>query len=77
MVPIVDLVAAPDDQDTKIAQESLAKLKGVVDVQVYVCPPGVCERTIVPFVKDENGRKHSGIDGINAFVKQRLKQANS
>ena len=77
MVPTVDLVTVPGDQNTEIAEESLEALKGVIDVQVYVCPPEVSKRMIVPFVRDEKGYKYPGIKKIQAFIQQRLKQANS
>ncbi|HBB65458.1 MAG TPA: hypothetical protein DCZ84_02385 [Candidatus Vogelbacteria bacterium] len=72
----IDLAIIPDDQEnTEIAQELLAKLKGV-DVNVHILPPGVKERVPTPFVRDETGYKHFGIEGINHFVQKRLQQAN-
>lgn len=77
MLPIVDLVTVPGDQNTEIAEKSLEVLKGVLDVKVYVCPPEVSKRTIVPFVRDEKGYKYSGIEKIQAFVQQRLNNSRA
>ena len=49
----------------------------MLEKKSYHCQPEVSKRTIVPFVKDEKGYKYPGLKKIEAFVKQRLEQANS
>ena len=67
----IDLAIVPEDENTEIAQQLLAQLEGV-EVKVKICPPGVRERIPVPFVRDETGYKHFGVDEIEAFVNRRL-----
>ena len=65
------IYGVPNDANNHVVQEKIRALRGV-SVSVVVCPPSVCELYRVPFVQDEDGGRHFGMEGIERFVTRRL-----
>ena len=68
----IKLFGIPNDQYTNKARDEINQL-GVV-VEEFYCPPSTQEWYQLPFIKDECGKKHYGIQSIKHFVGQRLEK---
>lgn len=65
------IYCVPDDSNNESVFQRVRELPGV-EIRIVVCPPSVRELYRVPFVTDERGARHFGIDGIEGFVHGRL-----
>ncbi len=65
------IYGVPDDPNNDRAHQAIQRLTGV-SVNVVVCPPSVRELYRVPFITDERGGRHFGVQGIERFVSEQL-----
>ena len=65
------IYGVPDDPNNDRVRGRLRELRGV-SVSEVVCPPSVRELYRMPFIRDENGGRHFGVEGIEGFVRRRL-----
>jgi hypothetical protein len=65
------IYCVPDDSNNESVFQRVRELPGV-EIRIVVCPPSVRDLYRVPFVADERGARHFGIDGIEGFVNRRL-----
>lgn len=73
---ILNLVTVGQDEAAHRAYEALQQLPNA-EVQISICPSSVAEWFECPFVRDEQGQAFFGLDGIEFYVAQRLKQVPS
>ena len=66
------IYAVPDDVNNDHVQRRVGMLPGV-SVHTVMCPPSVRDLYRVPFLTDEDGGRHFGVEGIERFVARRLK----
>lgn len=65
------IYGVPHDPNNDRAHQAIRKLTGV-SISVVACPPSVRDLYRVPFITDEKGTRHFGIEGIERFVSRRL-----
>lgn len=65
------IYGVPDDPNNDRAHQAISKLMGV-SVHMVACPPSVRELYRVPFITDEKGGRHFGVEVIERFVDKRL-----
>jgi len=59
-----------DEETSSQARNEIQKLRNVRVVEMH-CPPSIREFYRVPFLRDESGSRHFGLEGIRHFVLSR------
>lgn len=65
------IYGVPDDPQNELARQAIQRLTGI-RLNEVVCPPSVRDLYRVPFISDESGGRHFGVEGIESFVSKRL-----
>lgn len=61
----------PNNPINDDARRSLSLLVGL-DIRETICPPSTVDFYHMPFIVEESGERHFGIEGIKRFVSKRL-----
>ena len=65
------IYGVPNDANNERVTVRVRQLQNV-QVRIVVCPPSTRELYRVPFLEDEQGARHFGVEGIERFVDERL-----
>ena len=65
------IYGVPNDDNNDRVRRTVVRLTGV-NVSIVFCPPSVRDLYRMPFIEDEGGGRHFGVDGIDQYVTRRL-----